>query len=66
MFQKFLNFISYIFPIISRRESLYSNNLSVVLVNGKKVLNARRVNYSHGSLHKIMRFALEKAEFKRP
>ena len=53
-------FLSYFYPFVSNRASLYNGTLKVVFVNGKKILNTRDANYSFGSLHRIMRFALGK------
>lgn len=35
-----------------------------MLVNGKKILNTKDANYSFGSLHRIMRFALTQTKFE--
>ena len=57
------NLLSYISPFVSNRESEFNGNLKVMLVNGKKILNTQNANYSFGSLHRIMRFALEARNF---
>ncbi len=57
MLQKIL---SYLYPFVTSKVSLYNGILRVVLVDGKKLLNTDHANYSFGSLHRIMRFALKK------
>lgn len=57
MLQKIL---SYLYPFVTSRNSLYNGTLRVILVDGKKILNTDHANYSFGSLHRIMRFALKK------
>ena len=55
--------LSYISPFVTRKATMYSGNMKIMLVNGKKVLNTPNdeANYSFGSLHRIMRFALQKS-----
>lgn len=60
------NLISYISPFVTNRASEYSGNLKIMLVNGKKILNTRDANYSYGSLHRIMRFAISEIAFSTP
>ncbi|EKD44624.1 MAG: hypothetical protein ACD_71C00071G0001 [uncultured bacterium (gcode 4)] len=60
----FKKIISYLYPFITRQTSLYNGTLRVVLMNGKKMLNTDHANYSFGSLHRIMRFALKKITLK--
>lgn len=57
MLQKIL---SYLYPFVTSKISLHNGTLRVVLVDGKKLLNTDHANYSFGSLHRIMRFALKK------
>lgn len=52
------NLLSYILPFVTHKQSEYNGNLNIMLVNGKKLLNTQDANYSFGSLHRIMRFAL--------
>ena len=63
MIQKFKNFVSYLVPFVKNRASEFNGTLKIMLVNGKKVLNTRDANYSYGSLHRIMRFALKETGF---
>jgi hypothetical protein len=55
MFKKIL---SYIFYFEQSRISLHNGKVRVILREGKKILNTDHANYSFGSLHRIMRFAL--------
>lgn len=59
------NLLSYIIPFVTRRKTVYSGNMKIMFVNGKKVLNTPNdeANYSFGSLHRIMRFALQESAF---
>jgi hypothetical protein len=57
------NLLSYILPFVSSRESKFNGSLKVMIVNGKKILNTQNANYSFGSLHRIMRFALTETAF---
>lgn len=61
MFKKIL---SYIYPFVVRQTSIHNGILRVILVDGKKILNTDHANYSFGSLHRIMWFALGKIELK--
>lgn len=61
MFQKIL---SYLYPFVTNRTSIHNGKLRVILVDGKKLLNTDHANYSFGSLHRIMRFALKKVALK--
>lgn len=59
-------FLSYFFPIkILHEKSDFSKTLDVVLQNGKLILDAKNVNYSYGSLQRILRRALFKIGFKK-
>lgn len=55
MFKKIL---SYIYNFEKSKISLYNGKVRVILRDGKKILNTDHANYSFGSLHRIMRFAL--------
>lgn len=62
----FKNLLSYLVPFVTKRKAtMYSGNMKIMLVNGKKVLNTPNdeANYSFGSLHRIMRFALQQSAF---
>ncbi len=59
------NVLSYIFPFVSNRQSEHNGNLKIMFVNGKKILNTKDANYSFGSLHRIMRFALTQIDYTR-
>ena len=61
MFKKIL---SYLYFFEESKTSLYNGRLRVILINGKKILNSDHANYSFGSLHRIMRFALKKIILK--
>lgn len=59
-------FLSYFFPIkILHEKSDFSKTLDVVLQNGKLILDAKNVNYSYGSLQRILRRALYKIGFEK-
>jgi hypothetical protein len=58
MLKKIKNLLSYISPFVVNRVSKYNGNMKIMLRNGKKILNTKDANYSFGSLHRIMRFAL--------
>ncbi len=51
--------LSYLFPIHLKKYPSYLHGvLSIDLVNGKKVLNTEKSNYSYGSLQKILQRGL--------
>jgi 2-polyprenyl-3-methyl-5-hydroxy-6-metoxy-1,4-benzoquinol methylase len=54
--------------ILETRSSKYNPTLEVWLINGKKILNAARANYSYGSLHKVFQktFRSIKLKNKKP
>ena len=54
--------VSFLYPFVTKIKSLHSGTLRIILVDGKKMLNTDNANYSFGSLHRIMRFALKKVE----
>ena len=58
LLSSFKKFASHFHPILDSRQSTYNGTLLVGYVNGKKILNTQNANYSFGSLHRIMRFAL--------
>lgn len=60
----FKKIISFIYPFARTENSLHNGLLTIVLINGKKLLNTKNANYSFGSLHRIMRFAFRKALFQ--
>ncbi|MDD2917056.1 MAG: fused MFS/spermidine synthase [Candidatus Gracilibacteria bacterium] len=68
MLQRLKTFLSYIFPFVTRKSTMYSGNMKIKFMNGKKVLNTPNdeANYSYGSLHRIMRFALREMNFSSP
>lgn len=51
--------LSYIFPLTRMVQSEVSGRLEVGWIEGKKVLNCRRVNYSYGGLQKALNYGLE-------
>lgn len=57
--------ISYWYPLTKKIPSVYNGILEITLVNGRKELNTRNANYSFGSLHKVMKFALGKINYRR-
>ena len=62
MFRKFL---SYIFPInLYKTDSEISKSIEVTIHNGELVLDSENVNYSYGSLQKILRFGLKQIGFE--
>lgn len=56
--------LSYIFPLTKMVQSEVSGRLEVGWVDGKKVLNCRRVNYSYGGLQKALNYGLEQIPLK--
>lgn len=56
--------LSYVYPVTRRLPSLYNGTLEVTYIDGKKVLNTQHANYSFGSLHKVMQFALYRVAIK--
>jgi spermidine synthase len=50
--------LSYLFPFTQKRQSVFSGNLEVTLINGRKVLDSAHANYSYGSLQRILKFGL--------
>ncbi|NDB79584.1 hypothetical protein EB155_06930, partial [archaeon] len=47
---------SYVWPItIERRKGIAGHVLEVIIYQGKVMLDSEKVNYSFGSLHKVMR-----------
>ncbi len=56
---------SYFWDIpLKKYESLLSGELTIALVNGRKVLNTQRVNYSYSSLHKVFQAVFKKSHLK--
>lgn len=62
MFRKLL---SYIFPInLHKTDSEFNKSIEVTLYNGEFVLDSENVNYSYGSLQKVLRFGLKQIGFE--
>jgi len=62
MFRKLL---SYIFPInIHKTDSEISKSIEVTVYNGELILDSENVNYSYGSLQKVLRFGLRQISFE--
>ena len=56
--------LSYIIPItLHKQNSSVSKSVSVVLYNGKLLLDTPNTNYSYGSLQRILRLGLKKIGF---
>jgi spermidine synthase len=56
--------LSFIVPVTLRKySSKYSGTLELNLVNGKKILDTSRSNYSYGSLQKILHKGLQQVKF---
>lgn len=57
--------LSYLFPIrIYKAKSAISKTLEVTLYNGELVIDAENVNYSYGTLQRVLRFGLNKIGFE--
>lgn len=56
--------LSYIFPLTRMVQSEVSGRLEVGWIEGKKVLNCRRVNYSYGGLQKALNYGLDQIPLK--
>lgn len=52
--------LSYLWPISSKRKSEYNGTLEISWINGKKLLNSAGANYSYGTLQKVLEFGLQK------
>lgn len=53
--------LSYLFPIrIYKAKSPISKTLEVTLYNGELIIDAENVNYSYGTLQRVLRFGLKK------
>jgi spermidine synthase len=52
--------LSYLWPISSKRQSEYNGTLEISWINGKKLLNSAGANYSYGTLQKVLEFGLQK------
>lgn len=57
------NIISYFYPITKKIKSEFSGNLELTLINGKKVLDTEHVNYSYGSLQRVLGYSLDQLSF---
>ncbi len=64
MVSTFKKLLSYVYPITRKLPSLYNGTLEVTYIDGKKILNTQHANYSFGSLHKVMQFALHRIAIK--
>lgn len=57
--------LSYLFPIpIHKQKSSVSKSISVVLYEGRLLLDTPNTNYSYGSLQRILRFGLQKIGYE--
>lgn len=56
--------LSYIFPLTRIVQSEVSGRLEVGWIEGRKVLNCRRVNYSYGGLQEALNYGLEQIPLK--
>ena len=57
-----LKLVSFFVPVTKKIRSEHSGDLEVTLFEGKKVLDTTHVNYSYGSLQKVLEFALRKID----
>lgn len=56
--------ISYVFPFTKKVKSEFNGTLEITMMNGKKVLDTEHVNYSYGSLQRVLKFALQHVELE--
>ncbi len=65
MIDKLRYLISYLIDVkIYSSKSELNSNLTVILRNGKKILNAKNANYSFGDLHKVFQIVFKKIDLK--
>lgn len=58
--------LSYFVPIRAKKyRSTYSGELEVTYLNGRKVLDAERANYSYGALQQVLHMGLRSIDFDR-
>lgn len=58
--------LSYIYPIhLYKTDSEISKTIEVTLYNGELVLDTQNVNYSYGTLQRVLRFGLKKIGFDK-
>lgn len=58
--------LSYFVPIKAKKyTSAYSGELEVTYLNGRKVLDAQRANYSYGALQQVLHMGLRSINFDR-
>jgi len=57
---KWKKLLSYLWPVVeARKSSILNPNLELRWEHGRLVLNTERANYSYGSLHEVMRVAID-------
>ena len=61
---KIKKILSYIWPQTNKILSDHNGMLEVTYINGKKVLDSKSVNYSYGSLQKILELGISKTNFE--
>lgn len=59
-----IKLLSHLYPITKKRKSELNGVLELTWYNGKKLLNSKNANYSYGSLQEILKFGLDKVDFK--
>lgn len=58
-----IKLLSYLYPLTKRFKSEYSGELELTVINGRKVLDTKHVNYSYGSLQRVLNFSLDHVDF---
>ena len=56
--------ISYLYPITKKIESQHNGILELTVLNGRKLLDTKNVNYSYGSLQRVLNFSLDQLDLK--
>lgn len=58
-----LRLVSHFVPIITNKiHSSYSGTLEITITNGRKYLNTAKVNYSYGTLQRVLEFTVRKVD----
>ena len=56
--------LSYLYPIqLKKYYSPINGKIEVKLIDGKKILDTQKSNFSYGSLQRILRYGLKKIDF---
>lgn len=51
--------ISYIYPLTRKIQSQHNGMLELTVMNGRKLLDTKNVNYSYGSLQRVLNYSLD-------